>query len=172
MRLKLIRKRLRHLKSRATQTLLVMKLTAMIMLVTCLQVSATGSSQEISLSVRNASLTRVFDLIEKQTDYVFFFDYSLIEKSKKITFRAAKLQLRDVLDACFKDQPFGYDIVDKTIVIKENVLQAIKPVVEAPVFVSYRGKVVGEDGEPLPGASVVVKGADRGTQTDAGGNFT
>ncbi|MBC8054881.1 MAG: STN domain-containing protein, partial [Sphingobacteriaceae bacterium] len=121
-------------------------------------------SQDVSISVKNAPLTRVFDLIEKQTDYVFFFDYSLIEKSKKITFRAAKLPLRDVLDACFKDQPFGYDIVDKTIVIKENAPQGIKPIVDVPVFVSYRGKLVGEDTQPLSGAYVIVKGTDKGTQ--------
>jgi len=35
------------------------------------------------------------------------------------------------------------------------------------------GKVsAAEDGSPLPGVSVVAKGTNKGTQTDAGGNYT
>lgn len=34
------------------------------------------------------------------------------------------------------------------------------------------GKVTGENGQPLAGASVVIKGSNAGTATDAGGNFS
>ncbi|MET0299758.1 MAG: SusC/RagA family TonB-linked outer membrane protein, partial [Flavitalea sp.] len=150
-----------------------MKLTAFILLITVMQVSANGFGQNVSISVKNAPLTKVFSLIEKQTDYVFFFDHSLLDKGKKITYRVSNSQLRSVLDSCFRDQPFSYDIVDKTIVVKERAPEKtyVAPK-EISRFQPYTGKVTGADGAGLTGASVVVKGTSKGTQTDADGNFS
>ncbi|RYG03404.1 MAG: SusC/RagA family TonB-linked outer membrane protein, partial [Chitinophagaceae bacterium] len=173
MRLNFIRKVLYCHRGPATKTLLVMKLTAFILLITAMQVSANGFGQNVTISVKNAPLTKVFSLIEKQTDYVFFFDYSLLEKGKKITYRVSNLQLRAVLDSCFREQPFSYDIVDKTIVVRERVPEKtyVAPK-ETNRFQPYTGKVTGPDGIALSGASVVVKGSSKGTQTDENGNFT
>ena len=172
MRFHFIRKVLHCHVRPASKTMLVMNLTAIILLITCMQVSANGFSQNISLSVKNAPVTRIFNIIEKQTDYVFFYDYSLIEKAGKITFKTSNTDLRDVLDSCFKDQPFTYDIVDKTIVIKQRLSQSTKPNIVAPQFIPYSGKVVNQEGEALSGPSVVVKGTNKGTQTDVAGNFS
>ena len=46
-------------RSRRSKTLLIMKLTAILLLATCLQVSATGYSQKISISEKNAPLEKV-----------------------------------------------------------------------------------------------------------------
>ena len=54
------------------QNWLVMKLTAILILSACLQVSATGLSQNISLSEKNVPLQKVFKQIHKQTGYQFF----------------------------------------------------------------------------------------------------
>jgi TonB-linked SusC/RagA family outer membrane protein len=172
MRFNFIRKVLHCYRTPALKPLLVMKLTAMILMITCIQVSANGYAQNINLSVKNAPLIKVFNLIEKQTDFVFFFDYSLLEKAKKITIRASNSKLKDVLDSCFHDQPFGYDIVDKTIVIKEKPLLLISPGLALSTnYAPYSGRVVNEQGEGLSGASVIIKGSDKGTQTDGNGNF-
>ena len=60
-----------------TKTLLVMKLTAVLLIVACLQVSAKGNAQNISISQRNASLEKVFKEIHRKTGYQFFYQNEL-----------------------------------------------------------------------------------------------
>lgn len=156
----------------AAKMLLIMKFTALILLVGCLQVSARGFGQKISFNLKNVPLVRVFNAIERQTDFVFFFDYSLLEKSRKVSFKAEGTSLKEVLDACFRDQPFTYHIVDKTIVIKAKDATPVSGSSDSTVFpIPYKGRVQNDEGQPLEGASVVVKGTKIGTQTDANGDF-
>ena len=53
--------------------LLIMKLTAFFLLILCLQVSARGHSQKISIKISRASLEKAFALIEKETNYRFVY---------------------------------------------------------------------------------------------------
>jgi hypothetical protein len=121
------------------KTMLIMKLTAVMLLSVCLQASAVGFGQKISVKVNDAPLAQVFTLIEKQSEYVFFFDQSLIEKAQKVTLYASNKPLKDVLDACFKDQPLTYSIVGTTIVIKTKEVSAAEK--QSP-FVLVKGRVV------------------------------
>ncbi|RYY60665.1 MAG: hypothetical protein EOO05_09110 [Chitinophagaceae bacterium] len=88
----------------AAKTLLIMKMIAFLLFVTCMQVSATGNSQTITLSEKNAPLPKVFESIEKQTSYVFFFDADLLAKSKKINLQITNASIEKVLEACFREQ--------------------------------------------------------------------
>ncbi|HKZ65620.1 MAG TPA: TonB-dependent receptor, partial [Chitinophagaceae bacterium] len=146
-----------------------MKLTAVILLSVCLQASAVGFGQKISVKVNDAPLAQVFTLIERQSEYVFFFDQSLIEKARKVTLHASEKPLKDVLDDCFKDQPFTYSIVGTTIVIKTKEISAAE---KQSLFVLVKGRVVNEEQQPLVGASVTVKKGNKGANTDASGNFS
>lgn len=165
-----------RMRQSVTQTLLIMKLATVILLSTCLQVSASGFSQKITLSEKNVPLEKVFMAIEKQTSYVFFFDYALLNKSNKLSIETKNSSLEEVLEKCFKDQPLTYSIVGKTIVIKRreeesNIASADKPITP-PLAIEVKGKVTNESGDPLAGASIVVKNSNTGTQTDADGLFT
>jgi len=154
------------------KTMLIMKLIAFIMLVTCLQVSATGNSQTISLSEKNASLQKVFESIEKQTNYVFFFDADQLAKAKKVDLRFFKADIDEVLKACFKDQALEYAIVGNTIVIKRKRTDDKLTEAEPPAPLIITGQVKNDQGEPLSGASVMVKNKNTGTSTDAAGKFS
>ncbi len=156
--------------------LLIMKMTAIILLSACLTTSARGLTQGITISEKNAPIEKVFKAIEQQTGYVFFFDYSWLDKAKKVTIETKNVTLKEALNLCFKDQPLTYTIVDKTIVVKikeaaiPNAPPATEPVVIPPIDVS--GKVTDRDGNPLEGATVSVKGTKNITKTDASGVFT
>ena len=53
-----------------------MKLTLLLLIVACLQLSAKSYSQTVTLSVKDASLKEVFRQISEQTGYDFFFSTS------------------------------------------------------------------------------------------------
>jgi TonB-linked SusC/RagA family outer membrane protein len=158
-----------------TKMLLAMKLSAIILLSACLQVSAKSYAQRITLSEKNASLEKVFRYIEKQTGYVFFFDQHLLDKAKKVTIDLKGSSLEKALEACFADQPLSYSIVGKNIVIRKKEVSADVPwLANLPApspQVEVKGKVSDTDGTPLPGASVVVKNTNKGTVTDVNGAF-
>jgi TonB-linked SusC/RagA family outer membrane protein len=159
---------------RHAQAIKAMKLIGIILFIASLQVNAKGFTQTITISVKDASLEEVFKLIEKQTDYVFLFERDLITKAKKVTINVSK-PLLEILDLCFKDQPFTYRIAGKIIALSPR---REKPEKESKTstdiqnpLVDLKGRVVNAEGEPISGATVSVKGTQKNTLTDVNGNF-
>jgi TonB-linked SusC/RagA family outer membrane protein len=154
----------------------IMKLTTIILLTACLQLSARGIAQTVTISVKDAPLLKVLKAIEKQTDFVFFISSEEIKRAKNVSITAKNLPLQQVLDLCFKDQPLTYTITGKLINIIPRIAQVEKsdkssftdPV---PQSIDVSGKVMDEGGSPLAGANVVEKGKQHGTTTDADGVF-
>jgi hypothetical protein len=81
-----------------------MKFTAFIFLATCLQVSATGTSQTITLSENNASLEKIFREVKRQTSYDFWYESKLLRNAKKVDIQVTNASLEQVLNICFQDQ--------------------------------------------------------------------
>ena len=154
------------------QTLLIMKLTAIILLSACLTASANGFGQTISLSEKDASLSEVFKKIEKQTDFTFAYTGSQLSQAKRVTVEINNGTLEQVLALCFKDQPFTYTIIEKTIVVKPKTEGPnIQATSSEPPPIDIKGRVLNEKGEPLEGVTVTVKGTKNATATDANGAF-
>ena len=61
--------------------LLLMKFTTILLLAACLQVSARGLAQKITLSERNAPLEKILKQIHKQTGYQFFYESAFERRS-------------------------------------------------------------------------------------------
>ncbi|MRG47958.1 SusC/RagA family TonB-linked outer membrane protein [Chitinophaga sp. SYP-B3965] len=151
-----------------------MKFSAIIILFACMQVSAKGYAQSVTLSEKNVSMEKLFRYIEKQTGYVFFFDHKLIDKAAAISVDFKRTPLEKALELALKDQPLSYSIIGKNIVIKAK--EAFSPyspvkVLAQDTMLNINGRVTDEAGNALPGASVVVKGTTTGTATDANGFF-
>jgi TonB-linked SusC/RagA family outer membrane protein len=159
------------------KTLRIMKLTAFLVFIACLHVSAGTYSQSISLSEKNASLEKVFQQIERQSGYVFFFDYAWLKKAKPVTLDVKNVPLSTALELCFKNQPLQYAIAGKNIVVQlknepASLAADIQPPVLPPPPITIHGKVVNGVGEPLADASITIKGSKKGTITDAKGKYS
>ncbi len=153
------------------QTWLIMRLTTILLLSACLQVSASGFSQDVTLSEKNVSLQKIFNQIHKQTGYQFFYEDEMLNKTGRINIKVKNMPLEKVLAICFKDLPMSYSIVNNVITLKRktgDIVQAI----EAPAFINIQGTVKDAQGQPLVGVSVIVKGTNKGTGTDANGHFS
>ncbi|MHA4810926.1 TonB-dependent receptor [Flavitalea flava] len=150
-----------------------MKLTVVLFLATLLQVNAKGLAQKITISERDASLQRVFDQIEKQTDFKFVYTQGFLQKAKTITLHVSNLPLAEVLDLCFKGQEFTYTILNKLIIVKEKPAEIIStPLLPIPPpLIDIKGRIIDENGNPVAGASVLVKGSDKNGLSDNDGNF-
>jgi TonB-linked SusC/RagA family outer membrane protein len=156
----------------------IMKAVIILLTLACLQVSAKGFSQTVTLIGKDLSMEKVFSSIKEQTDYTFWYKLEIVEKAKKVDLNIRNKSLKKALNICFRDQPFTYEIIGKTIVVKEkNMSQTsgatftgVSPSLPPPIDV--HGIVVSDDGTPLAGVSVTVKGTNTGTSTGANGEYT
>ncbi|TQM52004.1 TonB-linked SusC/RagA family outer membrane protein [Arcticibacter tournemirensis] len=147
---------------------LVMKLTAILLTITCLQLSANSFSQSISLSGKNLPLEKVLTAIEKQSGYFFFYKYNELKSAKPVTVDLDNVSVAQALEQSFKGQPFKYVIEERTIIVtKKNEKEPVK----ITPLITVRGKVTDDKGEPLPGATIRVKGSNQATVSDINGVF-
>jgi TonB-linked SusC/RagA family outer membrane protein len=155
--------------------LLIMKFTAIILLAACLNISAKGYAQRITLTARNAPLEQVLKKIKEQSGYHIVYREEWMASANNVTVNLREVSLQDALNECFRNQPFAYILVEKTIVLKEKapVKKAEPPGNLLPAMADISGRITdAEDNTPLPGASITVKGTSKGATTDAEGRFT
>ena len=158
-------------KAGLTKTLLIMKFTAIFLLTAVLQVNATGHTQGITLSEKNASLEKVFKEIKKQSGYSFLYTQEMLLQAKKVDIEVNNASLYSVLEECFKEQPLTYTILNNTIIVKPKETSPNEVAVDVPPPIDVKGRVVNENGDPVPGVTITVKGTKKMTATDVNGMF-
>ncbi|WEK18413.1 MAG: SusC/RagA family TonB-linked outer membrane protein [Candidatus Pedobacter colombiensis] len=146
--------------------------TCILLFFAFMQSALATRAQKISLSHKNVSIETVFEDIRKQSGYDFIYPKNLVKNSKLISIQANNEELRDVLIQLFQNQSFTYALENRTIVVKERektMTERIRAYFLQPIDV--KGKVLGQDGEPLAGASIQVKGHKIMSLTDRKGEF-
>ena len=153
----------------STRIVLVMKVTCFFLLSACLQVSAEGFGQSITLHLKDAPLAKVFREISRQTGYQVFSNDRLLKHAGTVTADFENVSMKSALDACFGNLSLTYVIVGKTVVVKQQAaLPEFSPVA---VPIQITGVITDEKGNPLPGASIRVKGKNKAVAADSHGAF-
>ncbi|CAL1519045.1 TonB-dependent receptor [Chitinophaga sp. MM2321] len=150
-----------------------MRMTTVFMLIACLHVSATGLSQGITLSVKNEPLKSVFKKISKQANISILFNDNDLKSTSLVSIDVNKVPLEQVLNECLKGYPLEYTIGNGIIRIrkKKYPVPTALPDITSAVAATLTGTVSDATGKPLQGATVLVKGMQLSTSTDAEGRF-
>ncbi|WP_276088588.1 SusC/RagA family TonB-linked outer membrane protein [Pedobacter sp. JY14-1] len=153
--------------------LVVMKLTAILMLIGTLHIHAAAFSQNVTVSRKNTTLETVLKDIRKQTGYLFFYSGKQSLNKQLLDVNLKNVPLQEALNACFKDLGLTYNIVDKTIVIRNEEPASRILDGAASQFIRVTGFVIEEDTKKeIPGVNVMVKGKTSvRTQTNERGQF-
>lgn len=149
-----------------SKALLVMKLTTFLLIAFALNVSATGYGQEkLNFRFKKTEIAGILTSIEKATHYRFLYNDQLRNIRQKVNLEVQDASIRQTLDQLLSKTGLIYLLMENNlIVIKENMLT----LQEKPIT----GKITGDNGLPLSGVSVKVKGTERGTTTNDQGIFT
>ncbi|MBN8664772.1 MAG: SusC/RagA family TonB-linked outer membrane protein [Chitinophagales bacterium] len=153
-----------------------MKMMISFLLFMVLQGTAAGFAQ-ISVAEKNASIQKVLRSISRQSGYDVLYDVETLNKAGRVSIDIKNVTLIEALDRCLNNKPLTYSFIEKTIVIKPKVqsVLAFDQVATVPVDLGPKikiiGSVVNESNEPVIGASVVVKGTNKGVSTDDKGVF-
>ena len=151
------------------KTILIMKLTTVLLAVCALQLSAATHSQtaRLSLAMKNTPVSMVFQEIEKQSNFRFLYRNEMVE-DQFVSVHAKDLPIENVLDMALKDVKVEYTILDNNLIV-------ITPTKEAAVAqpLQVTGVVTSAtDNSPLPGVNIIEKGTQNGTVTDVNGRYT
>ncbi|WP_242692008.1 TonB-dependent receptor [Aridibaculum aurantiacum] len=133
------------------------------------QVSAKGFSQDrLSISFKNAEISKVLAHIEKQTTYRFLYNESLQGIKQKVNLSLQDADIKQALDVIFSGTGLSYRFMENNLVVIREEAGTSANLPDIPVT----GKVTGGSGEAVAGVSITVKGSTRGTSTDAQGNYS
>jgi len=135
--------------------------------------AAAGTSQNITLSLKNISLARAFKEIQQQTGYSFLYSKEDLKDTRQVSLDVRNANIESALSLCFHEQPLTYTIVDKVVIIKRKAEASSQLTATSaqPVLPPVKGIVVGIDGAPIPGTVIQLKGKNVGTVTDGEGQF-
>ena len=162
------------------QFLRIMRIS-IILLFTCVFCSVAESvytqNAKVTINKRNVTMKEVLNEIEAQTDYLFIYNDE-VNIDKKVSVKAKSESVKDVLNDIFKGTNIRYSMEGNHIILFVKSDEESPKEVESLVVQQQQqkrtvtGKVTDPNGQPLPGASIVVKGTTQGTVTDAEGNYS
>lgn len=157
------------------KTVKAMTLVSLFMIISIMHVSAYTYSQKVTISGENMTAEEVFKVIEKQTDLSFTYNSNEVRNINSITLDLNDVDYEEVLEHVFINSSFEYVCENETITVieksKSNFQNSLKHEQDSAQQKVIKGKVVDEYGEPLIGATVLVKARDVGTATDDKGEF-
>ncbi|MEZ5104958.1 MAG: TonB-dependent receptor [Draconibacterium sp.] len=160
-----------------------MKLFILFYFIGMLAVSANSYSQEtrFTFNLKNTTVKAIFDEIEKNSEFVFFYNEDIIDVERKVNLEIKSETVEHVLKQLFDGTDNSFKIYDRQIVIskKEEVESTKSKAADEKIIIqqekedqgkgSIRGKITDEDGMPMIGATIMVH--QSGTITDANGNY-
>lgn len=132
----------------------------------------------VTIRAEKTALQKVLSMIEQQANVRFAYSRSMIQVKQEVSIRAEKQSLDRVLDELFKGTDIDYQVAKGQIILKKRKTSKIssEELPEPDLTVrwierSIAGRVTENNGEPLPGVSVLLKGTQKGTVTDVDGRF-
>ena len=131
---------------------------------------------QVTLNKGNTTLGAVINQIQKQTKYKFFYDDE-IAATKVAVVSVKNASVQNALNAVLKNHDITYTIEDNVVYLKKGVKKSVKA---APATTAQQGEpkkaikgtILDENGDPMIGAVVEVKGTNDKAITDIDGNYT
>ncbi|WP_321996605.1 TonB-dependent receptor [Draconibacterium orientale] len=147
-----------------------MRLTLYVLFLAVIQGFAVDSYSQVtklSLEASNSTVREVLTQIENETEFYFLYNSKIVDVDRKIDVSLQSKKIEEVLDVIFDKTSVEYTIVDRQIVLSNSELHS-----DGEQKRQIKGKVSDENGEPLPGVTIVFQGTTQGTISDIDGNYS
>lgn len=127
-----------------------------------------GSGSTLTLS-GNVTLADIFSAIQAQMDLTVTYEYSVVDRNQKVRVNFRNASLQEVMERILRGMPVGWVLVKGQVFLYENKTLASEKKVEELITLS--GSIKDPEGNPVPGATVVIKGSLKGDKSNAEGRF-
>ena len=155
-------------RGRWSQILLRMKLTFVLVFCMLVQTFAAVNAQTVTLKKQNASLEEIIWELKEQTKFVFLYSSADIATVKGIDIDMQNSQIDAILKKCLEGTDLQFVKENNAIIIRQANGKTAVPQVQSR---KITGKVIDEDGNPLPGVAVLIEGTTIGVATDMDGKY-
>lgn len=132
---------------------------------------------QINVRIEHKTIREALSIIEKTSDYSFFYSTSLDDLDKDVTIDFTNAGISVVLDALFKGTDIGYTIRDDRQILLTKNDRTDKNVPnngagqDTDLFV-VKGNISDATGLPVIGAGIMLQGSSEGTVSDMDGNWS
>ena len=123
-----------------------------------------SQDKTVTLNLHNVSIETVLDAVKKQTGVNMLYNSQMFKGVPPVSINAKNEKWEVALKLILNPQGFDYVVKDGIVVVRK--LQTEKR------DNRIRGTVIDSNKEPIPGASIIVKGTRTGTSTNIEGEFT
>ena len=133
-------------------------LVSALLTISLMQLHETTNAQRISINSNQLSIKQVFQQLEKQSGYSFFYKDVILEKIKDTGVKLENSSLQQALDAILKPNGLDYEVVNRTVIIKpiSKPIQTTK-LINKNLQSYITGRILDENGRPIQGASIRLK---------------
>ncbi len=152
--------------------LMIMKAMFIFLWIGTTHVSATltySQGVKLTMKLNDVTVDQVVKEIKKQSEFDFFYEYDLVDGLNRVSVDVEGASVEEILTMCLQGTNLDYKIQDKVIILVPAIKQKAEEVQPEKKIIT--GTIVDESGNPLPGASVIIKGTSAGTVTDLRGYF-
>ena len=160
--MKKIRKRIPHFCDMWNSKLcMIMKNTMFILLLAVSQVIAVESYSQttaLSLNLKNTSIKQVLNQIEDESEFYFLYSSKIIDVERKVDVNVNGEKISTVLDKLFEGTNVVTTVMDRQIVLAPRTM----PGTTSQQVKTVSGTVKDNNGQPIPGATILVKGTTVG----------
>lgn len=146
-----------------------MKLLFLLTVIACLQASAKGYGQTLTLDLHNAPLEKALSEIKKQTGYSFIYTRAQLKNTVPVSVQARNIDIKQALDYCFVNQPLLYKIESMYVVLIDKPVNTSPAANEA---IDVSGKITNEDGVVLFNVTVTASISKKITTSNEKGEFS
>ena len=123
-----------------------------------------SQDKTVTLKLHNVSIESVLDAVKKQTFVNMLYNSQMFKGVPPVSINVKNERWDVTLKLILNPQGFDYVVKDGIVVIRKMQSEKREN--------RIRGLVTDTHGEPIPGASVVVRGTRTGTSTNIEGEFT
>jgi TonB-linked SusC/RagA family outer membrane protein len=151
--------------------LLEMKITILLVLVLSFGASASiySQNQRVSMQFEDATILEVLNEIKTQTGLRFIYNEDKLDDLQAINLDAGDSSVEEVLEEIFEETDLECRFQDDVIMIVDRMSKTV--VKEQEQKKEVKGTVTDDQGIPLPGVSVVIKGTNTGVATNIDGEY-
>ncbi|TXN38262.1 TonB-dependent receptor [Flagellimonas hymeniacidonis] len=159
---------------------LKMKLSTLFLLAALFSMQANdayGQRAKVTLDLNNVSIGQLIDEIESKTEFEFVYKIKDVNIDRIVSIKVDRERITNVLNRVFQNTETTFNLNDRRIYLvkrteSERTSQPEESNLGAKVQFSVNGAVTDEDGQPLPGASIIEQGTINGVSSDFDGNYT
>ena len=123
--------------------------------------------KKVTISMKDVTLEQILVEIRRQSGVDYGYQTKKIDKNRKFTLEVKDVTVKEALATLLKGSPYDFTLVENKVVIIDRKMNPA-----ATNMIQVSGKVTDEEGNPIPGATVIIHGTVRGVATDADGRYS